>query len=123
MLDKNIKHLRKVDGLSQAAFGQLFGASRSMIDSYERSTAKPASDMLQAIAAHYHITIDALLTRDLSKKAVYMNAMRLTSMTDIDVVQAKDEVIAELRRQVKNQQDTINNQQRVIEHLGNMTRK
>lgn len=117
MLEKNIKHLRQVDDLSQTAFGGRFGASRSMIDSYERGNAKPSSDMLQTIAAHYHISIDALLSKDLSNKTVFRNAMCLTSTADSDILQAKDEMIAELRRQVKNQQEMINNQQRVIEHL------
>lgn len=117
MLDKNIKHLRQTDDLSQAAFGERFGASRSMIDSYERNNAKPSSDMLQAIAAHYHISIDALLTKDLSNKTVFRNALCLTSTTDSEILQAKEELITELRKQIRNQQETIANQQRVIEHL------
>lgn len=117
MLDKNIKHLRSLAGLSQAAFGEPFGASRSMIDSYERNNAKPSSEMLQAIASHYHITIEALLTRDLSKKSVYANSLSIGNAVDTDIVQVKDEVIAELRRQVKSLQEIINNQQRIIEHF------
>ncbi|HJU45686.1 MAG TPA: helix-turn-helix transcriptional regulator [Chitinophagaceae bacterium] len=120
MLDKNIKHLRQLDDLSQSSFGERFGASRSMIDSYERGNAKPSSDTLKTIAAYYGITIDALLTKDLSNKTVFRNAMCLTSTTDSDLLQAKDEVIAELRRQVKSQQETIHHQQRLIE---NLTRK
>lgn len=123
MLDKNIKHLRKIEGLSQVAYGRIFGASRSMIDSYERGNAQPGSEMLQAIAAHHGVTMEALLNRDLSKKSVYMNAVRITSTTDTDLIQAKDEMIAELRRQLKNQQEMLNNQQRIIEHLGTLTRK
>lgn len=120
MLTNNIKHLRQTDDLSQAAFGDRFKASRSMIDSYERGNAKPSSDTLQAIAAHYHISIDALLTKDLSNKTVFRNAMCLTSTTDSHILQARDEVITELRRQVKSMQETIHYQQRIIE---NLTRK
>jgi transcriptional regulator with XRE-family HTH domain len=123
MLDTNIKHLRNIDALSQSSFGERFGASRSMIDSYERGNAKPSNEMLQAIASYYHITIDALLTKDLSNKNVFRNAMRLTSTTDTDLLQAKEEIIVELRRQIRNQQEMINNQQRLIEHLGSLTRK
>lgn len=120
MLAKNLKYLRQSDALSQAAFGDRFKASRSMIDSYERGSARPSSDLLQAIAAHYHINIDALLSRDLSNKTVFRNAICLTGGSDSDLLQAKDEVIAELRRQVKSLQETVNHQQRLIE---NLTRK
>lgn len=116
MLNKNIRHLRQLSQLSQGAFGESFGASRSMIDSYERNNAKPSNEMLKAIAARYHITIDALLSRDLSKNSTLSGLMSTESLSDIDIHnQAKNEIITELRRQVKNQQDIINNQQRIIE--------
>jgi transcriptional regulator with XRE-family HTH domain len=123
LLSKNLRHLRSLDGLTQKDFGNLFKASRSNIDSYERGNATPSNKMLQAIAAHHHITIDALLSKDLSNKTVFRNAMCLTNTSETDILQAKEEVIVELRRQVRNQQELINNQQRVIEHLGGMNRK
>ena len=122
LLSKNIRHLRLLDDLTQKDFGKLFEASRSNVDSYERGNAKPSNKMLQAIAAHYHISVDALLSKDLSSKTVFRNAMHISSPMETDLLKAKDETIAELRRQVKSQQDTINNLQRIIEHLGNLTR-
>lgn len=123
MLDKNIRHLRSLDGLSQKEFGKLFEASRSMIDSYERGNAEPSNDLLQVIAARYHVSVDALLTKDLSNKIVFRNAMSLTSSGDTDLLKAKDETISELRKQVRNQQEIITNQQRIIEHMGGLARK
>lgn len=115
MLNKNIRHLRQLSRLSQGAFGESFGASRSMIDSYERNNAKPSNEMLRAIAAHYHISVDALLSRDLSKKSV-LSSLVSEGLSDTNIHhQAKDEIIAELRRQIKSQQEIINNQQRIIE--------
>lgn len=115
MLDKNIKYLRTVSGLSQGAFGELFDASRSMIDSYERNNAKPSPELLTAISNHFKISIDLLLKKELSRK--HIMAYTALSESDDEGLQSKDQIIADLVKQIKSQQATIMNQQSIIDRF------
>ncbi len=62
----NIKKIRKTKGLSQQAFADLFAISRGNISSYEESRAEPKIETVIKIANYFSITLECLLTKDLS---------------------------------------------------------
>lgn len=62
----NIKKLRKVKGLSQQAFAELFDLSRGNISSYEELRAEPKIDVVTKIANYFSIPLDHLLNNTLS---------------------------------------------------------
>lgn len=62
----NIKKIRQTKGLSQQAFADLLGISRGNISSYEEHRAEPKIDTIINIAKCFSITLEHLLTKDLS---------------------------------------------------------
>lgn len=105
MIATNVKYLRNFSGLNQTAFGQLFKATRGMIDTYERGVAKPSVDFIRALAEHYNISVDVLMKKDLrlNPGLMYANAsgIEVTANNADDLLRAKDEMIKELRQQIK----------------------
>ncbi len=63
----NLRFLRKRKKLSQDEFSQMFDLNRSTYSGYENGIAEPNITNLIAFAAHYQITIDDLLLKDLSQ--------------------------------------------------------
>lgn len=57
----NISKVRKKAGLSQAAFGQLFGAAQNTVCNWENGKREPDFDVLKQIAEHFNVSIDYLL--------------------------------------------------------------
>jgi transcriptional regulator with XRE-family HTH domain len=68
-LSKNLRYLReRAEGkLSQQKLAEEISATRNNIASYEEGRAEPKLSMLQAIAEYFNVTIDQLLSLDLSK--------------------------------------------------------
>lgn len=62
----NIKKLRKVKGLSQQAFAEIFGLTRGNISSYEEIRAEPKIDAVTNIANYFSIPLEDLLHKNLS---------------------------------------------------------
>lgn len=62
----NIKKLRKVKGLSQQAFADLFNLSRGNISSYEEFRAEPKIEVVLQIAKYFSIPVAELLERQLT---------------------------------------------------------
>lgn len=62
----NIKKLRKVKGISQQAFAEIFDISRGNISSYEELRAEPKVDIATKIANYFSISLDDLLNKSLS---------------------------------------------------------
>jgi transcriptional regulator with XRE-family HTH domain len=107
MVGKNIKYLRNYDNLSQTAFGKLFKykgepVTRGMIDSYEREVCKPDTIVLEQIAERYKLSIETIRSKDISLNPglVHAGAFTLDSHT-VDLLKAKDELIKQLKAQVK----------------------
>ena len=94
----NIKFLRNYTKLSQAQFGDLFGKSRSNIDSYERGT-PPSEDLLGKISKHFNISVDTLLYKDLQSNPGLMLGGNGNNIDDI--LKTKDELIKELKKQIQ----------------------
>ena len=66
IIGKNIKKLRVLNNLNQQDFGKLFEIGRGSIGSYEEGRAEPKLDTLIKIANHFHLSLDKLLTKELT---------------------------------------------------------
>ena len=78
-LGQNIQNARRVQGLSQEALAEKIGVSRQALGKWEKDTALPGLDNLQALAAALGIGVDALLgteNADPAVPAVTLDALR-----------------------------------------------
>lgn len=90
-LGQNIQTARKAKGISQEALAEKIGVSRQALGKWEKDTAMPGVDNLQALAKELGVSVDALLgsaAPDTAAPAVTLNALR-------DLLDARD---AEARR-------------------------
>jgi len=70
-IGKNIKKIRTVKNLSQAAFAQLFDLARPSVGAYEEGRSEPKIDTLVQIARHFGISLDLLITKELTVNDLY----------------------------------------------------
>lgn len=70
-IGKNIKKIRMVKKLSQADFADLFEISRASVGSYEEGRAEPKIDTIVKIANYFSLSIDLLLTKELTVNELY----------------------------------------------------
>lgn len=63
---KNVKKIRVLKNLSQQEFGDLFEVSRGSVGSYEEGRAEPKIDTAIKIAKHYKLSLDLLLTKEMT---------------------------------------------------------
>ncbi|WP_452598284.1 helix-turn-helix domain-containing protein, partial [Pontimicrobium sp. MEBiC01747] len=63
---KNIKKIRGVKGLSQQAFAEIFDLKRATLGAYEEGRSEPKIETIIKIANYFSISIDALLTSELT---------------------------------------------------------
>ena len=85
-LGQNIQAARKAKGLSQETLAEKVGVSRQALGKWEKDTALPGLDNLQALAAELGTGVDALLGTEPSAPAapaVTLDAMR-------DLLSARD---------------------------------
>ena len=78
-LGQNIQSARKAKGLSQEALAEKIGVSRQALGKWEKDTALPGLDNLQALAAELGVGVDALLgaeRADPAAPAVTLDALR-----------------------------------------------
>lgn len=66
ILARNIKKLRLFKSLNQSDFAALFDINRPSIGSYEEGRSEPKLATLQKIAQHFKISIDDLLSKELT---------------------------------------------------------
>ncbi|WP_109831230.1 LexA family transcriptional regulator [Reichenbachiella versicolor] len=67
----NIKKIRKVKHISQADFASLFNLARPSVGAYEEGRSEPKLETIISIANHFRISIDILLTRDLTVNEIF----------------------------------------------------
>lgn len=67
MVDSNLKFLRKKNGLTQAQLAEKLNIKRSLIGAYEEGRAEPRLSTLVNISRLFEISLDQLVTNDLSK--------------------------------------------------------
>ncbi len=63
---KNIKKIRGIKSLSQQAFADLFGLKRGTLGAYEEGRSEPKIETIIKIANHFSISIDDILTSELT---------------------------------------------------------
>lgn len=64
---KNIRHLRKLKGLTQETLAENLNVSRSRIGSYEEGRSAPTIEFLIQLSDFFRLPIDILLRNDLTK--------------------------------------------------------
>ena len=85
-LGQNIQTARKAKGISQEALAEKICVSRQALGKWEKDTALPGVDNLQALAKELGVSVDALLgsaAPDTAAPAVTLNALR-------DLLDARD---------------------------------
>ncbi|MCP4520239.1 MAG: helix-turn-helix transcriptional regulator [Cytophagales bacterium] len=70
-IGKNIRKIRTVRKLSQAAFAKKFDLARTSVGAYEEGRADPKIDTIIQIANHFGVAIGDLLTKELTVNDVY----------------------------------------------------
>ena len=65
-IGKNIKKIRTTKGLNQTDFGKVFNLTRGSIGSYEEGRAEPKIETLKHIAKKFSISLDLLITTELT---------------------------------------------------------
>ena len=83
-LGQNIQNARRVQGLSQEALAEKIGVSRQALGKWEKDTALPGLDNLQALAAALGIGVDALLGTENADPAV--PAVTLDALRDLSLI-------------------------------------
>lgn len=68
---KNIRKIRKVKSLSQSGFAELFGLTRASVGAYEEGRAEPKIDTIIEIAGYFNISIDDILSKELTINDLY----------------------------------------------------
>lgn len=66
LIGQNIRKIRSVKSLSQQGFADLFKITRASVGAYEEGRAEPKTDTSILIARHFKLTLDQLITKDLS---------------------------------------------------------
>lgn len=85
---KNLKQLREVYGLNKTDFSRKTGIARSSINGYENGSNEPTLSVIIKIAEAFDISVQTLITKDLSAITVKKN--------DKDLVEEIDKSIAGL---------------------------
>lgn len=70
ILARNIRKLRMFKNLNQTEFAALFDLNRPTIGSYEEGRSEPKLPTLLKIARHYQLTVDDLISKELTVNQV-----------------------------------------------------
>ena len=70
-IGKNIKRIRTVKKLSQAKFAELFNLARPSVGAYEEGRAEPKIQTVIEIAHYFGLSVDILLTKELTVNDLY----------------------------------------------------
>ncbi len=70
-IGKNIRKIRTVKKLSQAAFAEIFNLARPSVGAYEEERSEPKLETVIQIANYFGISIDSLLTKELTINDLY----------------------------------------------------
>lgn len=66
MFGKNIKYLRKKNGMTQQEFGDLFGKSSDAVSAWERGLRIPIVEETMKVAERFNVLVVDLIEKDLS---------------------------------------------------------
>lgn len=70
-IGKNIRKIRTIKKISQADFAELFGLARPSVGAYEEGRAEPKLDTIIKMAQYFGLSIDVLLTKELTVNELY----------------------------------------------------
>ena len=94
---KNIRKIRTVKKLSQAAFAELFGLARPSVGAYEEGRSEPKMETLIRIAHHFGLSVDLLLTKELTVNELYhFDIFKQQNAAEASVVEATTKTEQEL---------------------------
>lgn len=79
---KNLKQLREVYGLNKTDFSRKTGIARSSITGYENGSNEPTLSVIVKIAEAFDISVQTLITKDLSAITVKKNDKELVEEID-----------------------------------------
>lgn len=63
---KNLKHLRKINNISQEALGKVIGVDYSTIGKYETDQRSPSAENGIILSHYFGYTYDEMITKDLT---------------------------------------------------------
>lgn len=66
LFGKNIRKIRSLKSLSQQAFADIFDLKRGTLGAYEEGRSEPKTETIIKIANHFSISIDDILTKELT---------------------------------------------------------
>lgn len=92
MFGKNLKKIRKVHSLSQQDFAELFDLKRATLGAYEENRSNPKIDTAIKIAHHFSISLEDLLTKELTINDLLHFNESMTTATSIPSTPAFDGV-------------------------------
>ncbi|MFT7588217.1 MAG: transcriptional regulator with XRE-family HTH domain [Limisphaerales bacterium] len=87
-LNKNIKYLRKQEGLTQQLFAEEVGIKRSLLGAYEEGRARPNLSTQLAITKRFGISLDRLIKEDLSRSGVKVDPNAGQTASPVQAMQA-----------------------------------
>lgn len=93
ILARNIKKLRLFKSLNQTEFAALFELNRPTIGSYEEGRSEPKLATLQKIAKHYKLTIDEIVSKELTVNQIAGFEHPALVKTDVPAIEQKLELI------------------------------
>lgn len=70
-IGSNIRKIRAIKQLSQAAFAELFQLARPSVGAWEEGRSEPKTDTLLQIARYFSVSVDMLLTKELTDDDLY----------------------------------------------------
>jgi transcriptional regulator with XRE-family HTH domain len=95
VIGKNIRKIRTVKKLSQAAFAEIFNLARPSVGAYEEERSEPKLETVIQIASYFGISIDSLLTKELTINDLYNFNVHLEEEVKGNVAPEKRALIGE----------------------------
>lgn len=95
IIGKNIRKIRTVKKLSQASFAEIFNLARPSVGAYEEERSEPKLETVIQIANYFGISIDSLLTKELTINDLYNFNVHLEEDPSTETTQVKKVNIGE----------------------------
>lgn len=89
----NIKKIRQAKNISQSDFAALFSLARPSVGAYEEGRSEPKIETLIQISRYFDISIDVMLTRQLSSKDIYSLGLLNKKLDKAHAIDAKQPAI------------------------------
>lgn len=89
IIGKNIRKIRTVKKFSQAAFAEIFNLARPSVGAYEEERSEPKLETVIQIASYFGISIDSLLTKELTINDLYNFNIHLEQDVKVETFEKK----------------------------------